>query len=29
MSGYLINPDYYGVHELIPMAEVLLECPVT
>jgi hypothetical protein len=24
MSGYLINPDYYGVHELIPMGSTRL-----
>mgnify|MGYP003646798235 CR=1 FL=1 len=24
MSGYLVNPDYYGVHELIPMGSTRL-----
>jgi len=24
MSGYLVNPDYYGIHELIPMGSTRL-----
>ena len=24
MAGYVINPDYYGVHELIPMGSTRL-----